>query len=121
MAQMFDAAVFDALRSTIEIGIHAGGPKDRSVTIWVVVVDNAVFVRSYRGTQGKWYVAARATGRATLEVGAQHIPVSTVPVADVDTVETVSQAFLRKYATSAYVRAMVAPQALATTLRLDPT
>jgi hypothetical protein len=54
-------------------------------------------------------------------VGAQIIPVSTEPVTDADTVGAVSQAFLGKYATSAYARAMVAPEALATTLRLDPT
>jgi hypothetical protein len=118
---MFDAAVLDALRSAMEIGIHASGPKDRRVTIWVVVVDNAVFVRSYRGTKGQWYAAARATGHATLVVGAQIIPVSTEPVTDADTVGAVSQAFLGKYATSAYARAMVAPEALATTLRLHPT
>jgi hypothetical protein len=120
MARMFGSTVLDALRSAMEIGIYASGPKDRSVTIWVVVVDSVVFVRSYRGTNGQWYAAARTTGRATLVVGAQQIPVSTEPVTDAETVEAVSQAFLGKYATSAYVRAMVAPEALVTTLRLDP-
>jgi hypothetical protein len=118
---MFDAAVLDAVRSAMEIGIHARGPKDRSVTIWAAMVDNTVFVRSYCGTNGQWYAAARATGRAKLEAGARKVPVSTVPVTDADMAETVSQAFLRKYATSVYARAMVAPEALATTLRLDRT
>jgi hypothetical protein len=120
MARMFDSTVLDALRSAMEIGIHASGPKDRSVTIWVVVVDDSVFVRSYRGAKGQWYAAARATGRATLLVRTQQIPVSTEPVTDAETVGAISRAFLGKYATSAYAHAMVAPEALVTTLRLDP-
>ena len=67
---------------------------DRSVTIWTSWSITLSFVRSYRGTKGRWYAAARATGRATLVVGAQQIPVSTEPVTDAETVGAASQAFL---------------------------
>jgi hypothetical protein len=42
-----------------------------------------------------------------------------LPVTDPDTVEAVSQAYLSKYASSPYAKAMVAPEVLSTTLRVD--
>jgi hypothetical protein len=45
----FDAATLELLRTTPEVCILAGRNKARPVTIWIVVVDDAVFVRSVRG------------------------------------------------------------------------
>lgn len=117
---MFDAAVLAALRTDKEVTIRTSRQPDRGVVIWIVVVNNAVFVRSFRGPKGRWYVTAMADGRATLEVGRQLIPARVTPVGDARTVEAVSQAFLSKYASSPYAKAMVAPDILPTTLRLDP-
>ena len=69
----------------------------RGVVIWIVVADGAAFVRSVRGPTGKWFAAAAADGQATLEVGDRQLPVRVVPVADHDTIEAVSRAFLTKY------------------------
>ncbi len=92
----------------------------RPVTIWIAVVDDAVFVRSVRGPRGKWNTAARADGRATLEVDGRQLPVKITPISDAATLEAVSQAFLTKYAASPYAKSMVAPETLPTTLRLNP-
>ena len=116
----FDAATLDELRSSREIAIRASRPKARSVTIWVVVVDGAVFVRSVRGAKGQWFVAARAEGRATLALGRRRLAVRVAPVTDATTIEAVSQAYLSKYATSPYAKTIVAHDTLPTTLRLDP-
>ncbi len=92
----------------------------RPVTIWIAVVDDAVFVRSVRGPRGKWNTAARADGRATLEVDGRQLPVKiTPPMSDAATLEAVSQAFLTKYTASPYAKSMVAPETLPTTLRLN--
>ena len=72
------------------------------------------------GPTGKWFVAAAADGQATLEVGDRQLPVRVIPVADHDTIEAVSQAFLTKYTTSPYAQSIVSPATLPTTLRLDP-
>ena len=118
--QTFDAATLASLHSTKEVRIRTARHKRNGIVIWVVVADDAVFVRSVRGPTGKWYVAAAAEGQATLEVGDRQLPVHVVPVADQDTIEAVSQAFLTKYATSPYAKSIVAPGTLSTTLRLDP-
>lgn len=112
--------MLDALRRDNEVRIRTSAQPDRGVIIWIVVVGDAAFVRSFRGPKGKWYVAARADGRASLEVGERLIPVRVTQVADAATIEAVSQAFLSKYASSPYAKAMVAPDILPTTLRLDP-
>jgi hypothetical protein len=118
--QTFDAATLASLHSTKEVRIRTARHKRNGIVIWVVVADDAVFVRSVRGPTGKWYVAAAAEGRATLEVGGRQLPVQVVPIADQGTIEAVSQAFLTKYATSPYAKSIVAPDTLSTTLRLDP-
>jgi hypothetical protein len=113
----FDAADLDVLRDRKEVGIRVR--RQRPVTIWIVVVNDAVFVRSVRGPRGKWYLAARAAGEASLVVGQQELAVRATPVTDSATLEAVSQAFLGKYATSPYARSMVSDDTVPTTLRLD--
>jgi hypothetical protein len=120
MPQTFDAATLAALNGTREVRIRTSRHKNRGVVIWVVVADDAVFVRSVQGPAGKWFIAAKADGQATLEAGDRHLAVRVTPVADHDTIEAVSRAFLAKYATSPYAQSIVAPATLPTTLRLDP-
>lgn len=116
----FDAAVLDTLRDRKEVGIRTSRNQQRPVTIWIVVVDDAVFVRSVRGPRGKWYVAARADGEATLVIDQRELPVRVMPATDPVSVTAVSQAILSKYATSPYARVMVSDEIVPTTLRLDP-
>jgi hypothetical protein len=120
MPQTFDPATLASLRSTGEVRIRTARHKSRGVVIWIVVVDNAAFVRSVRGPAGKWFVAAAADATAVLEFDGRQLPVRVFPVTDQTTIEAVSQAFLTKYATSPYAQSIVAPDTLATTLRLDP-
>jgi hypothetical protein len=115
-----DPAILSALRSDREVRIHTGRKQGRGVIVWVVVVDNAVYVRSVRGPAGKWYVAAKAAGQAALEVTGRRVPVRVTSIDDAATIDGVSQAFLHKYAGSPYAKSIVAPDTLPTTLRLDP-
>jgi hypothetical protein len=114
----FDATTLASLRTIKEVRIRVG--KARAVVIWVVVADAAAFVRSVRGSKGRWYVTARADGRAVLEIGGREYAVRVTPESDAAVLEAVSQAFLTKYATNPYAKSMVSPDTLPTTLRLDP-
>jgi hypothetical protein len=120
MAGTFDRPTCDALRDAAEVAIRTSRNPDRGVVIWVVVVDDGVFARSFRGQRGRWYLAAAADGRATLECDDQRLPVRVTPVESAAVIEAVSQAYLVKYAASPYAKEMVRPEALSTTLRLDP-
>ncbi len=119
MSGKLDAATLSLVRDTKEVRIRTSRHKGRGVIIWAVVVDEAVFVRSVRGPNGKWFMAAVAEKQAMLEVGDRQVSVRVVPVADHATIEAVSRAFLTKYATSPYAQSIVRPETLPTTLRLE--
>jgi hypothetical protein len=120
MAKKFDAASLDFLRNTQEVGIRTSKRPDHSVIIWAVAVGDAAFVRSVRGPSGKWYRTISADRRATMEINDKLVPVHAIPVSDAPTIAAVSAEYLRKYATSPYAQAMVKPDTLPTTLRLEP-
>ena len=120
MATAFDASTLEMLRTADEIRIRTRKHKGQGVTIWIVTVGEQAFIRSFRGAQARWYVDAVADRQATLEVGDRQVAVRLMPVTDPATVGAVSQAYLNKYASSPYAKAMVAPELLPTTLRVDP-
>ena len=120
MPGAFDDAALALLRETKEVRIRTSRSKGAGVIIWVVVADDAVFVRSVQGPAGKWYQTVAADGRARLALDAHEWPVRAAAVTDQATIGSVSQAFLSKYATSPYAQAMVRAEVLPTTLRLEP-
>jgi hypothetical protein len=120
MTATFDETTRDLLHSAIEVAIHTGANTDRGVVIWVVVVGDSVFARSFRGPSAKWYASAIADSRATLALDDRRWPVRVTTVSDPAVIGEVSAAYLGKYATSPYAKAMVRTEILPTTLRLDP-
>jgi hypothetical protein len=116
----FDADALRDVRSTKEVRIRTEKHPDSAVVIWVVVVDDIVFVRSFRGARGRWYRDLATGGDATLEVAGRRLAVRATPEREPAAIERVSQEFLRKYQPSSYAEAMVKQDILATTLRLEP-
>jgi hypothetical protein len=53
-------------------------------------------------------------------VGGQRVAVKATPATDGVSIERASAEYLRKYRTSPYAQAMVKPETLPTTLRLEP-
>ncbi|MBX3502516.1 MAG: DUF2255 family protein [Alphaproteobacteria bacterium] len=119
MAQ-FDADTLNTVATVRELAIRTARHPGTSVVIWAVVSDGTIFVRSFRGGAGRWYRDLAEGGRAALEAGGRTLEVEAVPVRDEGAIARVSEAFLRKYRPSPYAEAMVKPDILSTTLRLDP-
>jgi hypothetical protein len=116
----FDADTLRALRDADEVAIRTGKHPANAVTIWVVVADDEVFVRSVRGAKGRWYRDLAAGGPATLEFAGRRLAVQAIPANDPAQVDRASREYLRKYQPSPYAQAMVKPEVLSTTLRLEP-
>jgi hypothetical protein len=119
----FDSKTLDALRNVEEIRIAttpAGTKKKHRATIWVVVVDDDVFIRSFTGPKGKWYRNVLANPEADVEFDGKAIHVRATPVKDRKTIESVSRAYLEKYRDSPYAKDMVRDEVLPTTLQLEP-
>jgi hypothetical protein len=121
----FDPETLRHLDETKEVQIETRRDEDapaHRTTIWVVTVDGDVFVRSVRGEKGRWYRKVSANPSAALHVGDRRIPVRAVPVTDEPTVGALSEAYRSKYGRTspASTRAMVQPETLPTTLKLEP-
>jgi hypothetical protein len=102
-----------------EVAIRTTKHPGSAVTIWVVVSSTDVFVRSERGSKGRWYRDLATGGTATLEFNGDQLAVQAVPATDADSTERASQEFLSKYRSSPYAASIVRPEVLETTLRLD--
>jgi len=116
----FNADTLKAVHDQQEVAIRTGKSPTKAVTIWAVVADNDVFVRSVRGPKGHWYRDLAKGGPATLEVDGKQLAVQATPAADAAAVDRASREYLRKYRTSPYAESMVRPEVLPTTLRLEP-
>jgi hypothetical protein len=108
------------LHDVREVRIRTEKHPKTAVVIWVVLADGEVFLRSWRGTKGRWYRDLAAGGQATLEFGARRLAVQAIPASDPDTDARVSREFLRKYQPSSHAQEMVRSEILPTTLRLEP-
>jgi hypothetical protein len=119
----FDQDTLALLDETIELDILTPR-RDGSISsrpIWIVVVDDVPYVRSYRGESGAWFRRVRADGTATLQAGERSIDVVAELIArDADLDERISDAFRAKYGARSPgpTAGMLTPEVTATTMRL---
>jgi hypothetical protein len=121
----FDPETLQLLDETREVRIETRRDEDAPVhrtIIWVVTVDGDVFVRSVRGERGRWFREVSANPSAVLHAGDRRIPARAVPATDEPTIEAVSEAYRSKYGRTSpgSTRAMLQPETLPTTLKLEP-
>jgi hypothetical protein len=116
----FDADTLRELRDVQEVAIRTEKHPKSAVVIWVVVANDEVFVRSWRGAKGRWYKDLAAGGPATLEFAGRRLAVRALPASDQAAVARASREFLRKYQRSTHAQEMVRSETLPTTLRLEP-
>ena len=116
----FDADTLRELRDLREVVIRTEKHPETAVTIWVVVADDEVFVRSVRGNKGRWYKDLATGGSATLEFAGRRLGVRALPATDANSITRASREYLRKYQPSPYAQAIVRAEVLPTTLQLEP-
>jgi hypothetical protein len=116
----FDAETLSQLRDVREVAIRTEKHPETAVVIWVVVADDEVFVRSVRGSKGRWYRDLATGGSATLEYSGRRLEVQAVLASDADSIARASREYLRKYQPSPYAQSIVRAEVLPTTLRLEP-
>lgn len=119
----FDATTLRRLAEIEEIDIETRATpraRPRRTTIWVVVTDGDVFVRSIRGSAGVWYRELRQHPLAVVHAGRTSLRVRASAVRSAAALRRASGAFRRKYRGSPSLGSVLAPHTLAGTLRLDP-
>ena len=116
----FDADTLREFRDLQEFVIRTEEHPKSAVVIWVVVAGEEVFVRSWRGTKGRWFRDLAEGGPATLEFAGRRLAVQAIPANEPAAVARASREFLRKYQPSPHAQEMVRAEILPTTLRLEP-
>jgi hypothetical protein len=89
-------------------------------TIWLVVVGDRLFARTYRGPASRWYREAAAQPDCALEVAGRTYPVTVKAVLDSELWQQVSAGYQLKYAGDPSTAAMVRSEVLPTTIEFHP-
>lgn len=112
--------LLELVADTKEVLIETrSGEEATRTVIWVGVSGDMVSVRSVRGESGRWYQRAIANDDVTLIIGEFRLELRAIPANDPASIEAASEGFGRKYPNSGSLDAMLRPEVLGTTLRLE--
>ena len=119
----FSRSVLDVLHKGNVLRIRAGDDGHRFTGIWVVVVDDRVFVRSWSVKPKGWYRAFVKDPRGAIKVADREIAVRAVPAREKRLRDAIDRAYLEKYdgpGSIKYARDLGSMKSRATTLELVP-
>jgi len=119
----FPRSVLAFLRTEKILGLRAGRAPHRFIGIWAVVVEGRVFVRSWSLKPRSWYRTFLEDPYGEINVGGQEMPVRAIRTRSARLKDSVSRAYLAKYATPGalkYARDLGRAKSRATTTELVP-
>ena len=122
MPKTFAKTVIEAFRNAKIIGVRAG-TEHRYTGIWVVVVEDRIFARSWSDKPTGWFRAFRQEPSGMVQVGEREIRVQGKPVRSARIRDAVTAAFAEKYNTKGsrkWVEGFAEPERLLTTLEFVP-
>jgi hypothetical protein len=94
----FDGDIVEKFRKAKILGVRAG-TEHRFTGVWVVVVDDRVFVRSWNDKPTGWFQAFRKEPRGTVQVGELELAVRGKVVRGARLRDAVTAAYGEKYPT----------------------
>jgi hypothetical protein len=115
--------VLAVLREGKGLRIRAGTSQHRFIGIWVVVVNDRAFIRSWSVKRNGWYRTFLKDPCGTIQVADHEIAVRAVLVRDERLRDAVDRAYLQKYNTAGalkYAKDLGSPKSRATTVELVP-
>jgi hypothetical protein len=122
-ARRFGREVLAALRDGKFLRIRAGTEPHRFIGIWVVVVEDRVFVRSWSLEPRSWHRTFLEVPTGAIEIAGREIPVRALQTRSERLKDAVDQAYLDKYVTPGsikYARGMGRAKSRGTTTELVP-
>ena len=120
--ETFADDIIEALRNAKILGVRAGS-EHRYTGVWVVVIENRVFVRSWYDKPTGWFRAFKKEPIGTIQVGKLEVPVRGKPVRSARIRDAVTVALGEKYNTKGskvWVDGFAEPARLLTTLEFVP-
>ena len=113
-----NAKLVEAARNAKIAGVRSG-TEHRYTGVWVVVVEDRVFVRSWNDKPTGWFRAFKKEPSGTIQLGKLEIPVRGKAVRSARLREAVTAAFAEKYNTKGsqkWVEGFAEPERLVNTL-----
>ena len=118
----FPKRVVELLQNSKILGVRAG-TDHRYTAIWLVLVEDRLFVRSWNDKPTGWYRAFLKQPKGSIKVGEREIRVLGKPTRSARVREAVTIAFAEKYNTKGsqqWVRGFAEPAREMTTLEFVP-
>lgn len=118
----FPPSLLEALDKAKILGVRSGD-EHRYTGVWVVVVDNRVYVRSWNDKPTGWYRAFRKEPVGSLQVGDREVAISARHTRSERLRDAVTRAYAQKYDTKAsqkWVTGFAEPRRAQATLELVP-
>jgi hypothetical protein len=122
MNSKFSKTIVEAARSAKIMGVRAG-TEHKYTGVWVVVVEDRIFARSWSDKPTGWFRAFKKQPAGTIQIGEREISVRGKPVRSARILDAVTTAFGEKYNTKGsrkWVEGFAEPERLATTIEFIP-
>ena len=101
--RIFSTAFLKCINQTQITSVRAGKYREKFTGIWMVVVDNRIFARSYYGAERSWYTALINGDTGDLKCGKEIVPVKGRKPSDLTTInKAINRAYEKKYLGKAY-------------------
>ena len=121
-SERFPEAIVEAARNAKIAGVRAG-KEHRYTGVWLVVVDDRLFVRSWNDKPTGWFCAFRNQPTGMLQLATLEIPVRGKPVRSSRIRDAVTEALGEKYNTKGsqkWVKGFAEPERVVNSLELVP-
>jgi hypothetical protein len=118
----FPGKVVEALRNAKILGVRSG-TEHRYIGVWVVVVDDRVFVRSWNDKPTGWFRAFKDEPTGMIQFGDREVRVRGKTVRSARIRDAVTSAFAEKYPTKGsrvWVEGFAEPERVVNTLEFVP-
>lgn len=121
----FSKALVKCIKETQITSIRVGKGREKFTGIWMVVVKDRIFGRSYYGAERSWYTAFLNGDNGDLRCVKEILPVKGVIPSDIDAItNSINKAYEKKYMVKGFNRKWVdglcEPERVARTMEFVP-
>ena len=121
----FSKTFLKCINETQITSVRAGKDREKFTGIWMVVVKDRIFGRSYYGAERSWYAALLNGDGGDIKCGKEIVPVKGSKPADIKTIsKAINKAYEKKYLVKTYnkkwVDGLAEPERVARTMEFIP-
>jgi len=125
MMKKFSKAFLKCISETQITSVRAGKDREKFTGIWMVVVEDRIFARSYNLSERSWFTALSSGDTGDIKCGKEIIPVKGVKPTDIKQLtDAINKAYEKKYLVKTYnkkwVDGLAEPGRVARTMEFIP-